>query len=190
MPGKSIVSSSGFGCVDLYLIDGIPFRKWNSLLQGEVEWFESRSDSRITNIKKVVELAQKISKEQGIPENDALERVQDLENEENRHLLLKYAPQLDEIKATNYTEAQFKKDIFVLIANNRIPKKWIRENYQIFSDNYEIEFTGDPHFTGEIALKLPTSLINQVAEFCSYEKIEWKEPVEATEPEEEKTLGE
>lgn len=189
MSGKKAVS--GFG-VQVYEIEGIPFRRFDSLLQREVEWFESRSDSRIRSIRDILELAKKISKDTGLSEDEALEKVQDLENPENKNLLMLYAEQLDEIKANSYTETHFKRDVAVMVLNSRVPKKWLKDNVNLFSEAFDLELDSEePEFTSEKAELLPTKLINAICEFCTNEKLEWAEPETPVNQEEApETLGE
>lgn len=181
---------TGFGAVEYHEIHGIPFKKFYSLLQHETEWFESRSDSRIKSIRDILDLARDIATNEGINEDEALEIVQDLENPDNKSILMKYAERLDNIKAHSYTETHFKRDVALMVINSRVPKKFLKENSETFSDVYGVEFDENYQFTIDLIKLFPASMINEICEFCTNEKLEWVTPLEATGLQEPETLGE
>jgi hypothetical protein len=183
--------STGFGQIKYHEVEGIPFRLFGSLLQHETEWFESRSDSRISNIKKVLELAQKIAVNESITEDEALAKVQDMGNPDHSNLALRYAAELDEINTSGYTEAQFRRDIAVMMINSRVSRQWLVNQLPTFEESFDITFDDPqkPWFTDVLAKKLPVKLINAITEFCANEKSEWAEPPVDQSVEEDKSLG-
>lgn len=182
---NTVKKAQGFGSVEIVNVGGFDLRKYGSLIQLEMEWFESQSDARIKSIKAILELAKTMAETEGMDEDKALECIQDLENPEYKTLLFKYADRLDSIRLSNYTESQFKRDVTQLMLNSRVPRKFIMANVDALADEFGIEVDeAFPEFTLEDIKKLPTKIISEVCEFATNEKTEWAIPEETeAEPE-------
>jgi hypothetical protein len=188
---KATTVKSIFGAPETVVIGGFPFTKEYTLLVGESEWFESQSDKSLGSIKDLLTLAKAISENEAISEDEALGLIQDLDNEENKNILIKYSDNLAALKANSYTQENFKRDLAAMMLNSRVDRDFLIEHAEAINKRFKITLdTYEPVFTESMIRRFPVKLVDEIAEFTAMERLGWVEDDEDEAPvDEDLNLG-
>lgn len=181
--------SNAFGPVEKVLVSGFEFRKFGTLRQGEIEWFENQSNLRLSALLPIYELAQRVSKELEIPDHVALAAIQgEGDPEQYNKVMLKYAKELLEIKDQAYTEAKFQSAVVTMMLQNRVAKSFLASNSESINEFFGITIDpSNPEWKEEYSKNLPLKTIADIIQFTTKERTEWVN--EPTEEGEDPSLG-
>jgi hypothetical protein len=175
-----------FGEEVIVTVGQFPLRKEGSLKISELRWIEKVGRKKMQMAKPLMELAQYISKAEGMTEREAIAAVQD--GDSNTYLALKYADRFELLADSQYTDLDQKVDMTMMMLNSRVSKDFLKDNAQTLFDRYELMI--------DVATKtitslgdLPESVLDEILEFTANERSKWAY-VESDESEEDPALGE
>lgn len=149
-----------------------PFKlkTYGSLKARELEWFEHQADKRISSVLPIYKLAQKISIDKQISEDEAISIVKNLDDKQHENILFIYGEDIAEIKANTYTETNFSKDIATMMIRSRVKTSVLSEIAQDLFDDYDVEFDPEQGWTAENTGELPSEIIDEICKFTVAEK--------------------
>lgn len=172
--------SNAFGKIEKVTVSGFEFRKFGSLRQVEIEWFDKQSNLRLASLLPIYELAQRVSKELEIPDTAALAAIQgEGDPEQYSKVMLTYAKELLAVKDQAYTETDFQNAVCTMMLQNRVSKSFLANNTESINEFFEVVIDpANPEWKAEYSKNLPLSTIAEIIEFTTNERTEWvNEPV-------------
>ena len=181
---------NGFGNIEKVNVSGFELRKFGSLRQGELEWFDNQSKKRLSSLVPIYKLAATIASDMVIEEEVALGLIQGIgDNELYQKILLGYSTELFAAKEQTYSETDFQRDVCTMMLQSRLSKSYLRDNAAAINEFLEIDIDAvNPQWTTEFTANLPLTLVAEIIEFTTNERTEWvTETVKADE--EKVTLG-
>ena len=181
----------GFGEVEKVDVSGFQFRKFGSLRQGEIEWFDNQSNKRLESLIPIYKLAEIISKDLEIADDVALGLIQGVgDNDLYQKVLLRYSTELLNVKKQSYTETDFQRDVCTMMLVSRVSKSFLRDNAESINEFFEIEIdVANPVWKTEFTNSLPLTLVAEIIEFTTNERTEWVTDKTKEDEEEVVSLG-
>ena len=155
---------NAFGKVEKVTVGGFEFRKFGSLRQGEIEWFDKQSNLRLASLLPIYELAQRVSKELEIPDTVALAAIQgEGDPDVYSKVMLTYAKELLDVKDKAYTETDFQSAVVTMMLQTRVAKSFLAANAEALNEYFDIAIDqSQPEWKAEYSKNLPLQTIGYI----------------------------
>ena len=166
---------NGFGNIEKVNVSGFELRKFGSLRQGELEWFDNQSKKRLSSLVPIYKLASTIATDLGIEKDVALGLIQGTgDSELYQKVLLVYSTELFAAKEQTYSETDSQRDICTMMLQSRLSKSYLRDNAAAINEFLEIDMDAiNPQWTSEFTSNLPLNLVAEIIAFTTSERTEW-----------------
>ena len=155
---------------EVVTVAGLPFAKFDCLLQGEVEWLEIEPTKQLKAAKPIANLASRIAEERDITVEASAELLDGALRGESNTLLIPY---LDDIEAMvqrvqEMTEAVKRRDRVTMFIQSRVDQDWLWENKETVEGLFfRLKLDGEETmvWTDACTKRLPDRAMNEILEF-------------------------
>lgn len=171
----------GFGKYPIVKVGIFELRKYNSLLQKEVEWLADLNKKKLKAILPIFELTQKLSEDLKISSEEAFTKVTGIAmnpqlKEDDTAVMLKYLDKIQEIEANTVSEESLNREVLSVFLGARVASRWLEENKEELLDIFNIDveksrdLEGSLSWIPEFTTKLPQDILEEVIKFFNSEK--------------------